>query len=229
MDAICINQNDIPEREAQVSIMHHIYATATDVIAWIGKDNGAPDRRAIAFARELGARGRSYLNAGHGGSDVPLDEETFAWFESITPFGLVDSIWLDFTALLERPWFSRIWIVQEVVMGKQVTVQCGPHQFEWTELFYCAIFVEAHASLLESLAAPGCLKDHDPKSAEFYFKSFPLQRLGRATDRSEASATFVHSSGCRHGSEMSPDRQSESAWPHSGAPTPTNPSASWAC
>jgi hypothetical protein len=151
VDAICINQGDTPEREAQVSIMHRIFSTATDVIAWIGEDNGAPDRRAIDFIRELGVWGKSRVTAKAGSrhSNVPLDRETFAWLESITPFGMVDSVWLDLIALLERPWFSRIWIVQEVVLAKEVTIRCGPHRFERAELSFGATWVSLHSSLLQ--------------------------------------------------------------------------------
>jgi hypothetical protein len=119
--------------------MQYIYHTATDVIAWIGEDNGAPDRRAITFMKDLGAKSKSSIqiepkNLSSGvrppRPTSPLDEETVDWLESVSPFGLVDSVWLDFTTLIDRPWFSRIWIVQEAVLGKKVKVQCGPHQFD---------------------------------------------------------------------------------------------------
>ncbi|KAG7284278.1 hypothetical protein NEMBOFW57_010644 [Staphylotrichum longicolle] len=192
VDAVCINQNDIHEREDQVSIMQHIYHTASDVIAWIGEDNGEPDRRAIAFMKELSARSKSSIHVDPEDSDsalgfarptAPLDDESVDWLESVTPFGLVDSVWLDLAALIDRPWFSRIWIVQEVVLGKQVMVQCGPHQFDWIELFYCAIFVKEHAEIIRAMAAPDCLKFHDPKKAAFYMKSLPMDRLLNATNR----------------------------------------------
>ncbi|KAK4038501.1 heterokaryon incompatibility protein-domain-containing protein, partial [Parachaetomium inaequale] len=186
IDALCICQDDTKEREAQVSIMQHIFAQATDVMAWIGEDNGAPDQRAIDFMRELSAKSKSYIHAEpHGtvssGERRPLDEQTVDWLESATPFGIVDSIWLDFTALIDRPWFCRIWIVQEVVMGKEVTVQCGPHQFSWGALFNCALFVHEHAQLIQSFAAPDCLRHHSPEKAEFYSNSLPLYHLLRAT------------------------------------------------
>ncbi|KAI5859407.1 heterokaryon incompatibility protein-domain-containing protein [Durotheca rogersii] len=42
IDAICINQDDIPEREHQVSLMDQIYANAQQVFCWLGtpNDNG---------------------------------------------------------------------------------------------------------------------------------------------------------------------------------------------
>jgi Heterokaryon incompatibility protein (HET) len=38
IDALCINQSDIQERNSQVLIMHKIYASAGFVIAWLGSD-----------------------------------------------------------------------------------------------------------------------------------------------------------------------------------------------
>ncbi len=150
------------------------------MIAWIGEDNGAPDRRAIRFVKELSAKAgleMGLIEGTNDSSNAPLSKETARWVESITPFGLVNSIWLEFLALIKRPWFSRIWIVQEVVMGKKVTVRCGPHQFDWKDLFVCSIFVDKHTDLLSFLAAPACLKEHDPKDSEFYESSKPLCRL----------------------------------------------------
>ena len=40
IDTICINQDDIPERNAQVSIMSTIYMKADEVIAWLGEEDG---------------------------------------------------------------------------------------------------------------------------------------------------------------------------------------------
>ncbi len=222
IDAICINQNDIEEREAQVSIMHNIYATAANVIGWIGEDDGAADRRAIDFMKELAVRSRSYLNIDDGeiGSVRSLDEETVRWFESVTPLGLVDSIWLDFTALIDRPWFSRIWIVQEVVMGREVTLKCGPHEFDWMDIFCCALFVNANAELMQTVAAPGCLKHHDPQSAEFYFNSLPLYHLLRAADNIQSVGYLAMS---QREQRMIQDIVEPHIRPHISTTAPTHP------
>ncbi|KAK3634362.1 hypothetical protein LTR56_007351 [Elasticomyces elasticus] len=38
-----------------------------------------------------------------------------------------------FVALLERPWFRRLWVVQEVTFAPHVQVMCGTHQAEWMD------------------------------------------------------------------------------------------------
>lgn len=42
VDALCINQGDIPERNQQVSIMRDIYNGAQDVLVWLGEWNSMP-------------------------------------------------------------------------------------------------------------------------------------------------------------------------------------------
>lgn len=43
VDAICINQDDIPERNAQVQMMSHIYRGASRIVAWLGEQNANSD------------------------------------------------------------------------------------------------------------------------------------------------------------------------------------------
>jgi hypothetical protein len=40
IDALCINQTDIMERNAQVSIMGSIFSMVTKVLAWLGEQGG---------------------------------------------------------------------------------------------------------------------------------------------------------------------------------------------
>lgn len=51
---------------------------------------------------------------------------------------IYDSIWADVNALLNRNWFTRCWIVQELVFGSQVSILCGNAELEW-ESFFAAI------------------------------------------------------------------------------------------
>ncbi|KAK0623848.1 heterokaryon incompatibility protein-domain-containing protein, partial [Immersiella caudata] len=94
IDAICINQDDTSERSAQVAVMQYIFQNATDVIAWIGEEEGG------SHGRPVTQRAANFVR------------------ESVTPPGWVGSPWVDLLALVERPWFSRIWIVQEVAVAK---------------------------------------------------------------------------------------------------------------
>jgi len=53
IDAICINQNDISERNNQVRQMGAIYSQASQVVVWLGEETG-DSGRAIAFLEKIG-------------------------------------------------------------------------------------------------------------------------------------------------------------------------------
>lgn len=39
--------------------------------------------------------------------------------------------------LLQRPYWRRAWVIQEISVGSRVTVHCGPHSTGWDELVIC--------------------------------------------------------------------------------------------
>lgn len=43
--------------------------------------------------------------------------------------------------LLDRPWWRRVWILQEVILAKSVTLVCGPKSVDWP-LFQRVLFTE---------------------------------------------------------------------------------------
>lgn len=48
-----------------------------------------------------------------------------------------DPFWVEFIQLADRPWFSRVWTVQEVVMSKRATALCGDIWVVWGLLKAC--------------------------------------------------------------------------------------------
>ncbi|KAJ4984360.1 hypothetical protein SVAN01_10133 [Stagonosporopsis vannaccii] len=119
VDAICINQSNIPERTSQVRMMREIYSKADCVVVWLGEAE-ATDGMALQFLKEIyapwvGATEQQRLMPGQGvlTHDVYLYQRVpQASFEALAAF-------------LLRPWFSRIWIVQEFLLARQVTIWCG--------------------------------------------------------------------------------------------------------
>jgi hypothetical protein len=85
VDAVCINQSDIPEKEQQIRFMAKIYAQANRVIVWLGEgaDNSDQALEEIRVA---------------GGGKMPSN--------SSSPERIHDAV----LALLQRPWFRRIWV-----------------------------------------------------------------------------------------------------------------------
>ena len=103
-DAICINQLDIAERDYQVSIMGEIYARAHEVLVWLGQDaNGSG--KVIDAANQ------------HSSSITP---------DKLLP-PLLDLMLLPpLSAFLDRPYWHRTWILQEISLAQgEVVMLCG--------------------------------------------------------------------------------------------------------
>jgi hypothetical protein len=40
-------------------------------------------------------------------------------------------LWIAFTRLLDRDWFRRIWVIQEIILSRLASVSCGSHRLRW--------------------------------------------------------------------------------------------------
>lgn len=113
-DAVCINQDDNTEKGRQIPLMSNIYRGASRVVAWLdpGGDGGAEVR-----ARRLNAL-------------IPMCSVRR---ETLLPKTLSEA-----AHLLEKhfamPWFSRRWIIQEVVGHPDVELICGDEKTGWLPL-----------------------------------------------------------------------------------------------
>lgn len=134
IDAICINQRDLKERAQQVSIMRSVYGKAAGVIVWLGPSANDSDR-AIEWIETIGK-----AFEWHHGAVVYRDPEL--------PLSVSDRllqasyIVLEaFTDLLERPYFDRLWVWQEVQMGGDATtVRCGNSETTFQSLMTAVHF-----------------------------------------------------------------------------------------
>ncbi|KAK0642170.1 heterokaryon incompatibility protein-domain-containing protein, partial [Cercophora newfieldiana] len=96
-DAICINQGDRDETERQVRIMERVYASASRVLVWLGNDDaGSTGINALERLRMVAA-----------GAE-PTSEDS-----------------LTLSRLLERPWFTRMWVLQEVTAARHILMIYG--------------------------------------------------------------------------------------------------------
>ncbi|KAK7918072.1 hypothetical protein PG985_009946 [Apiospora marii] len=122
VDSLCINQEDHREKGLQVGQMRRTYEMADMVIVWLGPSSPEIDSLMdwmTDMARRL--RRSSWRH-------MPLHEIKHALSPSCPELEDRDGSlhWqLAFLYLTERPWFRRIWIIQEVTVAKAATVVCG--------------------------------------------------------------------------------------------------------
>ena len=118
VDALCINQQDEEEQASQISKMRHIYGAAWNVVAWLGE---AADASNAAFDLLEGLA--SFADAS---ANIP-----FGKF-SIPSYMFFGHYFYGLNELMQREYWSRLWIVQELVLGSSaVVLRCGDRIMDW--------------------------------------------------------------------------------------------------
>ncbi|KAL7625002.1 hypothetical protein AAE478_004216 [Parahypoxylon ruwenzoriense] len=109
VDAVCINQNDVSEKSEQIQMMRQIYQQGVRTLVWLGK---LPLRARKAF--------RYVQDLSNASETSPLETDH--------PY------LVDVRALLELPYFTRVWVVQEIAVSSSVQIFCGPNSISWDDL-----------------------------------------------------------------------------------------------
>lgn len=142
VDAICIDQSNAAEKSPQVAMMGDIYRSASRVVAWLGPSDDT-SHRAMRYMCSVGLqvnvsfRG-SELSPAPGAADPTLGNIQVPLFETHD-----EDMSTSLTTLLGREWFSRLWVVQEILLGDplRTVVLCGPRDAVPWSLFRKAISV----------------------------------------------------------------------------------------
>lgn len=125
-DAICINQADIVERGHQVAVMRKIYNGASNVLIWLGGETGT-DEDAFGAIDILNEK----LPLEYGLLQETRANVSMADINAAGQF-LSKPRWQALGRLFENPWFSRVWVIQEVAYGKDAMVFRGSRSVSWT-------------------------------------------------------------------------------------------------
>ena len=126
VDAICIHQSDLTEKAQQVAMMGHIYSKASSTLAWLGQTG--PDLQRAGKIGEAIAQ------------EMRLEEyytKTAAAGEMARRIKAMDVPDADMIALLSVfrvPYFERRWVVQEIVLPRDVYFHCGEESLHWPVL-----------------------------------------------------------------------------------------------
>lgn len=103
VDAVCINQSDNLEKNHQVNMMGSIFSQANCVISWPGDE--ADDSGLLMKAIRATTHARQYASV-----EVKQAMEAF----------------------VKRPYWRRMWIIQEFVLPPNLIILCG-HEAAWSE------------------------------------------------------------------------------------------------
>ncbi|KAH8892325.1 hypothetical protein GQ53DRAFT_864260 [Thozetella sp. PMI_491] len=148
VDALCINQDDVQERNEHVKMMDTIYARAENVRVWLGEEIGLEMAAAMAFSKISAALSDAYV------PDQDL-ADTARRFRDHPDFNNIP--WRELGDFLRRAWFERSWIIQEIVNAKSVTVHTGCLSFPWDSIYF-PIATLRKLRIDSVLSNPRCVK-----------------------------------------------------------------------
>lgn len=134
-DAVCINQHDQEERGQQIQLMQKIFSRAIKTLVWLGIEEDESSKafdlielcsKRYTYRCSVSPRNSIVFDYGHWGppSSWKAKEELVA-----------------LERLLARPWWYRIWVVQEVAVSKKVWVYCGNRKCSWDVVVNAAEFL----------------------------------------------------------------------------------------
>ncbi|KAH6853216.1 heterokaryon incompatibility protein-domain-containing protein [Chaetomium sp. MPI-CAGE-AT-0009] len=163
IDAICINQRDDGEKNAQVPLMSEVYTNASRVIIWLG-DADAFDGLAMGLIRDVARAGRCIRRETGGLEAVETD-----WLiQRLPPGSSLGELLKSLAALVLRPWFRRTWILQELSLPRtDPLVLCGDFGLGWES--FClgledlASFFNLHLLRTFQVQMLQVLPEHDPR------------------------------------------------------------------
>jgi hypothetical protein len=126
IDAVCIDQENFLERNHQVEMMSDIYGKAEQVCIWLG-DGDKSSSIALNFIKKEVLQLQNF--------DELCDSEE------------ASSKWGALLDLMQRPWFSRRWVVQEIALARKATLYCGADRISWRKFAVAVeLFVEVETA-----------------------------------------------------------------------------------
>ncbi|KAM7210317.1 Heterokaryon incompatibility protein (HET) domain containing protein [Rhypophila decipiens] len=134
IDQICINQVDIPERNSQVQLMGRIYRQAQ--CALLGIQECLLD---VDFSKGPSFQAVKIFEPG-------------SYKANCVPY-IFPQQWFRLHAFLNRSWFRRSWIVQEIGFAKRVNFLCGLALFNYLAIAAFHTFLDSSGWFIQLLTA----------------------------------------------------------------------------
>ncbi|KAI0186970.1 heterokaryon incompatibility protein-domain-containing protein, partial [Xylaria flabelliformis] len=120
IDAICINQDaqDTTERNHQVQQMARIYGQAQRVVVWLGPSTHETSIAMGSFIEQQTLYNKMEFKPDESQAFVDLKDVQCSDNRD-------DPKHIGIKQIFDRPWFKRIWIIQEVANARRALIYCG--------------------------------------------------------------------------------------------------------
>ena len=134
-DAICINQRNSEEKNHQVECIGQVYANARQVLVWLGADEGGTALDCFNLLKKWNLHLGELLDKYKHTQDIPSFEKQHLICDNV---GRGSKL----RRLMSRPWFSRVWVVQEAGLAKECHLLWGDQSMSFAELIEFACFCD---------------------------------------------------------------------------------------
>jgi hypothetical protein len=120
IDALCIDQSDTLERNHQVQLMTQIYERVSEVRVWLGEANSDSDivmKYCFTICGMTPQEG-TILRRSPPLLFIQPGKEEIEFYRTMRRFD-------------QRPYWKRIWILQEFILANDLVIQCGRFKISW--------------------------------------------------------------------------------------------------
>ncbi|KIV84843.1 hypothetical protein PV11_00597 [Exophiala sideris] len=164
IDALCIDQANLEERNFHVQLMGEIYDSADRTIVWLGlPSEDRRQARAMEFVGEMAATIR-----GKQGTvkfrDVYLSDKYAAR-------------WMNLVGLCYGVYWTRTWIIQEFLQAKEVEVVCGTASLDWKDF----------EDVVRALRAMDTPVEERPAFLDLFVHTLPVRLTARRISHTEST------------------------------------------
>ncbi|KAI1153198.1 heterokaryon incompatibility protein-domain-containing protein [Nemania diffusa] len=155
IDALCIDQDDLFERSAQVPYMGEIYQKSSLCVVWLGEDTDST-KSAMKLIFDL-TQNDELSNATNKIVDSPTVNNVSKLQRVLRHiiYKIPNNKKADLVILLSHTWFSRIWVLQEAALAPKIPVQCGSLSMDFRALISLGQYILMARGTISLLADIG--------------------------------------------------------------------------
>jgi hypothetical protein len=142
IDAICVNQQDLEERSRQVPRMADIYTLAQCVVIWLGPET-EDSSVALRTLNRIGSMiDPDWLDDSMKPSDEARAARGLHWADRNANMPYENRVLDPVHRLLERAWFERLWVQQEISLASNAVLMCGVESIPWSRFRNAVFYIE---------------------------------------------------------------------------------------
>lgn len=126
VNAVCITQSNLEERNWQVQMMGRIYSNTARVVVWLGDADGPSpnfDEVPTVDVDELNKEGGKKADESKSSAEESSESESVSEWQKDTLRQVLNRA--------SPPWWTRAWVTQEFALADDVKVAFGPVEVSW--------------------------------------------------------------------------------------------------